>query len=119
MTSHRKKQEANANVPFQDSLDDDLPTANARPIRSRPQRYNGAAVGSGEDLLRQMKQRRKVATLNSGIWGGVVGLLLLGPVGAVGIGYGSALLTKHSLKRREKIIRKRLEGRLHEPVYAR
>ena len=94
----------------QGNLDEDLPVAMARPVHSRRIR---ASIGSREQLLlHRMKQRRKIATVNSGLWGGVLGLILLGPIGAVGLGYGSAMAPKHSMKRREKFIRRRLEGQV-------
>ena len=63
-----------------------------------------------------MKQHRKLATVNRGMWGGLLDLLLLGPIGAVGVGAGSAILTKKSLKRREKLIRRQLEARIQQPL---
>ncbi|CAB9496125.1 expressed unknown protein [Seminavis robusta] len=94
--------------PVQDALDVDLPAALGRPV----------ALQTGEELLGRMKTRRKKETVNSGLWGGLLGFALLGgPIGAVGVGAGSAILTKHSMKRREKVLRKRLEGRLHEPMF--
>ncbi|CAB9502545.1 expressed unknown protein [Seminavis robusta] len=110
-----------AEIPsFEDALDENLPTANARPTpkRQRPSpKRQRATPQTGEELLRRMKMQRKAATVNSGLWGGLLGLILLGPVGAVGVGAGSAIMTKHSMKRREKVLRKRLEGRLHEPMF--
>jgi hypothetical protein len=85
----------------------------------KPQNYtkNNTFSVDGENLLHRMKQHRKVATVNSGIWGGVLGLILFGPIGAVGVGYGSALVTKHSLKHREKTLRKQLHKKLEgQPV---
>ena len=56
--------------------------------------------------IRKMKKNRRRATVGAGVVGGVVGLVTLGPVGAIIGGTGSALATKHIGKRRE---RKRLE----------
>lgn len=71
---------------------------------------------TGDELLSRLKQHRKQATIKSGFIGGIVGLLVLGPIGALGIGAGSAVITKHRLKRREKSLRKQLDGRLHQPL---
>ena len=50
----------------------------------------------------QMRTRRKVATATAGVCGGLVGLAVLGPVGAVAGGVGGAMLTKSVGKRRER-----------------
>lgn len=71
---------------------------------------------TGEELLSRLKKQRKKATARSGIVGGLVGFLFLGPIGALGIGVGSAAMTKHRLKRREKALRHQLEGRLNHPL---
>jgi hypothetical protein len=49
-----------------------------------------------------MRQRRKVATVASGVAGGVLGLAILGPVGAVAGGVGGAMITKQAGKRMER-----------------
>ena len=105
-------------IPFSTTTEEDsLPTATAQPVSATTYHGDDSSYEiNGADLLRRMKQHRKAATINNGLWGGLFGLIVLGPVGAVGIGYGSALITKHSLKRREKRIRKRLQGRLNEPI---
>lgn len=71
---------------------------------------------TGAQLLARLKRNRKQATVRSGVIGGIVGLFLLGPIGAVGFGVGSAVLTKHRLKKREKTLRKLLEGRIDQPL---
>ena len=50
----------------------------------------------------KMKKNRRRHTVAAGIAGGVVGLVALGPVGAVFGGVGSAVATKQIGKRREK-----------------
>jgi hypothetical protein len=71
---------------------------------------------TGDELLRRLKGHRKKATMRSGIIGGVIGMIFLGPLGAVGIGFGSACYTKSRLKRREKSVREQLKGRLDQPL---
>ena len=77
---------------------------------------NTTTTITGEELLSRLKKQRKKATARSGIVGGLVGFLFLGPIGALGIGVGSAVMTKHRLKRREKTLRNQLEGRLNHPL---
>lgn len=71
---------------------------------------------TGEELLSRLKKHRKKATVRSGLVGGLVGFIFLGPIGALGIGAGSAAMTKHRLKRREKSLRNQLDGRLNQPL---
>jgi len=59
--------------------------------------------------LVRMKERRKRRTFVVGIVGGTIGLVLLGPIGAVAGGFGSALITKSIGKRRERRVATRLE----------
>lgn len=73
---------------------------------------------TGDDLLWQMKQQRKRSTFQSGLWGGLFGLIILGPVGAIAVGAGAAIVTKSSMKRREKQVKQQLAGHLHEPLSA-
>eukprot|EP00523_Entomoneis_sp_CCMP467_P000654 CAMPEP_0168763154 /NCGR_PEP_ID=MMETSP0724-20121128/24213_1 /TAXON_ID=265536 /ORGANISM="Amphiprora sp., Strain CCMP467" /LENGTH=181 /DNA_ID=CAMNT_0008812341 /DNA_START=42 /DNA_END=587 /DNA_ORIENTATION=- len=54
----------------------------------------------------KMKKNRKRATVGAGVVGGAIGLVALGPLGAVVGGVGTAVATKQIGKRRE---RKRLE----------
>jgi hypothetical protein len=49
-----------------------------------------------------MRSRRKVATVASGVAGGVIGLAILGPVGALAGGFGGAMLTKQAGRRMER-----------------
>jgi hypothetical protein len=119
VTVYRSKSTTAELPPFQDTLADDLPTVTAQPVPPMKRQAKKARIAaeSGEELLAQMKRHRKAATVNSGLCGGLVGLILLGPLGALAVGAGSAMVTKHSLKRKEKALRKSLQGRLHEPVY--
>ena len=71
---------------------------------------------TGDELLSRLKKHRKKATVRSGLVGGLVGFIFLGPIGALGIGAGSAAMTKHRLKRREKSLRNQLDGRLNQPL---
>ena len=71
---------------------------------------------TGEELLYRLKRHRKKATMKNGLIGCVFGMVLLGPLGALGVGFGSACFTKHRLKRREKALRHQLEGRLDQPL---
>jgi uncharacterized protein YcfJ len=49
-----------------------------------------------------MRRRRKVATVASGVAGGIIGLAILGPVGALAGGVGGAMLTKQTGRRMER-----------------
>ena len=49
-----------------------------------------------------MKTRRKRRKVIAGVVGGTIGLIVLGPLGAVGIGVGSALFVKHADRARER-----------------
>lgn len=49
-----------------------------------------------------MKTRRKRRKVIAGVVGGTVGLAVLGPLGAIGIGIGSALIVKHADRARER-----------------
>ncbi|CAB9503116.1 expressed unknown protein [Seminavis robusta] len=71
---------------------------------------------TGDELLFRLKQHRKKATMRSGVIGGVIGMIFLGPIGALGVGAGSAIFTKCKLKRKEKSLRLQLQGRLDEPL---
>ena len=57
--------------------------------------------GLPSEILKMKKNRRRY-TVGAGVVGGVVGLVALGPVGAVFGGVGSAVATKQINKRREK-----------------
>jgi hypothetical protein len=59
-----------------------------------------------------MKQRRKRRTVAAGVIGGTIGLIFLGPIGAIGLGVGSALVAKHSGKARERDAQRRYEASL-------
>lgn len=63
---------------------------------------NGSKASTRPPEVARMRQRRKVATAAAGVAGGIVGLAVLGPVGAVAGGVGGALLTKHTGKRMER-----------------
>ena len=52
--------------------------------------------------VERMRARRKVATVTAGLAGGLAGLAVLGPVGALAGGVGGAMLTKHAGKRLER-----------------
>jgi hypothetical protein len=52
--------------------------------------------------ISQMKGRRKRRTVVSGVAGGIVGLVALGPLGMIAGGVGSAVVAKRVGKRNEK-----------------
>ena len=52
--------------------------------------------------VEKMKVRRKRATIAAGVTGGIVGLIALGPVGAVVGGAGATLATRTVGKRKER-----------------
>jgi hypothetical protein len=49
-----------------------------------------------------MKNRRKRRKVIAGVVGGTIGLVVLGPLGAIGIGVGSALVVKHADRAAER-----------------
>jgi hypothetical protein len=59
--------------------------------------------------LLALKKRRKKRKVVAGVVGGTIGLLTLGPFGAIGIGIVSALAVKHSDRAREKRFLRRYE----------
>jgi hypothetical protein len=61
--------------------------------------------------VQAMKERRKVSTVAAGVAGGFVGLLVLGPIGAVVGGTTAAVATKQVGKRLEKRTLKKVEAR--------
>lgn len=71
-----------------------------------------------QSALLDMKIKRKRRTIASGVAGGTVGLLVLGPIGAVAGGMGGALLCKRAGKRRERRTRARMEATTIEPEYS-
>jgi hypothetical protein len=60
--------------------------------------------------VQAMKERRKVGTVAVGVVGGFVGLVTLGPIGAVAIGATAAVATKQVGKRLEKRKLKKVEA---------
>merc|ERR1712179_381555 len=60
-----------------------------------------------ESQLKSMKKSRKNRTVVAGLVGGAVGLVTLGPVGAVLFGYGSAVTTKEIGKQKERKIKRK------------
>lgn len=58
-----------------------------------------------------MKKRRKRRKIIAGVVGGTIGLVVLGPLGAVGIGIGSALVVKHADRARERRLLNTYEAR--------
>ncbi|KAI2494604.1 hypothetical protein MHU86_19929 [Fragilaria crotonensis] len=58
-----------------------------------------------------MKKRRKRRKIIAGVVGGTIGLVALGPLGAVGIGIGSALVVKHADRAHERRVLKKYEAR--------
>jgi hypothetical protein len=54
-----------------------------------------------ESMRLKQKRARKRKTVLAGVVGGTAGLILIGPVAGVALGAGSAILTKHILKRKE------------------
>jgi hypothetical protein len=57
----------------------------------------------------QMKKTRKRRKVVAGVVGGTIGLITLGPLGAIGIGAGSALVVKYTDRSREKRFLQRLD----------
>ena len=68
------------------------------------------------ELLRLMKESRKRKTVVVGVVGGIVGLVILGPIGAIALGAGLAIATKSYLKRHELAIRRQYQNSLDQPV---
>lgn len=73
---------------------------------------------TGNEYLALLKQERKQKTVTAGVVGGVIGCILLGPLGAVAFGWGNAAITKKLRKRQERILRAEFErqGRLDTPI---
>ena len=69
--------------------------------------------------VEKMRQRRKVATAAAGVVGGIAGLAVLGPVGALAGGVGSAMLTKQAGKRMERKQTERIAAQRHAAEEAR
>lgn len=63
------------------------------------------------DRLR-MKKIRKKRKVVAGVVGGTIGLVVLGPLGAIGVGVGSALVVKHSDKARERRLIRSYDDRM-------
>ncbi|KAL7581374.1 hypothetical protein ACA910_021966 [Epithemia clementina (nom. ined.)] len=61
--------------------------------------------------VEKMKIRRKRATIAAGVTGGLVGLIALGPVGAVVGGAGASMATRSIGKRRERKKREKIAQR--------
>mmetsp|Transcript_15492 Transcript_15492/g.25844 ORF Transcript_15492/g.25844 Transcript_15492/m.25844 type:complete len:162 (+) Transcript_15492:147-632(+) len=57
----------------------------------------------------RMKKTRKRRKVMAGVVGGTVGLIALGPLGAIGFGAGSALVVKYTDRSREKRFLQRLD----------
>ncbi|KAL7580345.1 hypothetical protein ACA910_004375 [Epithemia clementina (nom. ined.)] len=87
-------------------------TDDSHPYDPKPG-YEGALVVRSEDTMvknpsslppeiLKMKKNRRRYTVGAGVVGGVIGLVALGPVGAVFGGVGGAVATKQIGKRREK-----------------
>jgi hypothetical protein len=62
--------------------------------------------------VQAMKERRKVSTIAAGVAGGFVGLLVLGPIGAVVGGTTAAVATKQVGKRLEKRKLKKVDAEM-------
>jgi len=104
----------------------DLPVAN--PISEAVQDAASNNNGSQEEhepsatsiqthpLLVAMKRRRLRAQYINGTTGALLGLVVLGPVGALALGYLGNRLTKHSLKLRERVVQQELQRRGHVDV---
>mmetsp|Transcript_1842 Transcript_1842/g.4044 ORF Transcript_1842/g.4044 Transcript_1842/m.4044 type:complete len:132 (+) Transcript_1842:72-467(+) len=60
--------------------------------------------------IQGMKNRRKRRTVASGVAGGIVGLVALGPIGGIAGGIGGAMVAKRVGKRNEKKRMDRLEA---------
>lgn len=71
---------------------------------------------TGQELLTRLKEHRKKTTARSAMIGGIIGFLFLGPIGALGAGVGTAVVTKRRLKKKEKSVRRHLNGRLDQPL---
>lgn len=61
--------------------------------------------------IKTMKNRRKRRTVASGVAGGVLGLVALGPIGGIAAGVGGAMVAKKVGKRNEKKRMDKLEAR--------
>ena len=61
--------------------------------------------------IQAMKNRRKRRTVASGVVGGVLGLVALGPVGGIAAGVGGAYVAKKVGKRNEKRRMDEIEAR--------
>eukprot|EP00545_Synedropsis_sp_CCMP1620_P012870 CAMPEP_0119004226 /NCGR_PEP_ID=MMETSP1176-20130426/1028_1 /TAXON_ID=265551 /ORGANISM="Synedropsis recta cf, Strain CCMP1620" /LENGTH=163 /DNA_ID=CAMNT_0006955911 /DNA_START=17 /DNA_END=508 /DNA_ORIENTATION=+ len=62
--------------------------------------YTVPAPGAPDRFkMKKLRKRRKIV---AGVIGGTVGLIILGPLGAIGIGIGSALVVKHSDRASER-----------------
>lgn len=61
--------------------------------------------------VQAMKERRKVGTIAAGVAGGFLGLIVLGPIGAVVGGTTAAVATKQVGKRMEKRKLKKVNAR--------
>jgi ammonia channel protein AmtB len=57
-----------------------------------------------------LKSRRKKRKVVAGVVGGTIGLVTLGPFGAIGIGIASALVVKHADRARERKLLRRYEA---------
>ena len=66
---------------------------------------------SPDDRVRAKKQRKR-RTVAAGLVGGAVGLVLLGPLGAVAGGVGSAVVTKRVGKKKERRMQQEYETRM-------
>mmetsp|Transcript_25929 Transcript_25929/g.38308 ORF Transcript_25929/g.38308 Transcript_25929/m.38308 type:complete len:240 (+) Transcript_25929:169-888(+) len=65
--------------------------------------------GGVEIQLKSMKKKRKTQTVVAGLVGGTIGLLTLGPPGAIIFGYGSAVGTKEFGKQKERRVKRKAE----------
>jgi hypothetical protein len=80
----------------------------------------GAAALTGNEVLALLKEQRKCKQLAARVVGGVLGGLLLGPIGALALGWGQGAIVKSTNRRRERVLRAQYEreGRLDQPVAA-
>ena len=113
-----KSQDVKVEVLTDDSDSFDTPSAQSFVTEENQQANVNLIAGTitGHDLLARLKDHRKKATTKNAMIGGVIGFLFLGPIGALGVGAGTAAVVKHRLKKKEKSLRRQLDGRLDRPL---
>ena len=94
-------------------------TPSMRPPTAEPLESTEAPIGTTSSTIctihhppnrLALKSRRKKRKIVAGVVGGTVGLVTLGPFGAIGIGIASALAVKHADRARERKLLRRYEA---------